>query len=69
MIIGKYLVTDFIKLMERIRSSRRATTLMVQLDGPTLKVSFEDDLGKNITVNIYDESVRTNPTVTRTESL
>lgn len=69
MIIGKYLVSDLKKLLDAVLKSRRATTFQMSMDGPKLLVSYDGDDGKVTTVTLFDESVKSSPTISRTEFL
>lgn len=67
--IGKFTIDDMKKMMKAVSLSRRAYNILISVDGPSLKFSFEDDDGKLTTVTLFDEDIKSTPTITKTERL
>jgi type IV secretory pathway ATPase VirB11/archaellum biosynthesis ATPase len=60
---------DLDKLMKEIKASRRVSYINISSDGPTLKFSFENDIGRLVTVTLFDESRSCAPTLAESRSL
>jgi hypothetical protein len=65
----KIQAADLEKLVKEVRASRMVTYINVALDGPALKFSFENDSGRLVTVTLFDEDLKTPPTLTESRSI